>query len=139
MDPAMSPPTMRLAGLVFCFAIAVLATYLAFDFAGRVRTLRSGLGWRWLLGAAAALGTGLWSMHVVGIATRPVPDALAYHPGAAVGIWLGSMLAALAGLAAVSGRPLPVARIVAGAAWLGLAVGSAVLIGLRVSRLSLGA
>ncbi len=134
METGLSPAALRLAAFVLGAAIAILSAYLALDLASRVRTVRSAVGLRWLLGAAVALGTGLWSLHVIGISARPLPYAIGYHPGAALGVWLGWMLAALVGLGAVSGRPLPVPRVVVGAVLLGTLVGSAQLLGL----LSLG-
>ncbi len=130
MEVGLTPAAVRLAAFVLGVAIALLSAYLALDLASRVRSVRSAVGLRWLLGAAAALGTGLWSLHVLGISARPLPYAIGFHPGAAFAVWLGSMLAAFIGLGAVSGRPLPLARVVVGAALLGLLIGSAQLLGL---------
>ncbi len=57
-----SPPLV-LASLL----IAVLASYTALDFAGRIAAAtRVARGW-WLAGGAIALGLGIWGMHFVGM------------------------------------------------------------------------
>ena len=52
--------------------IAMFASYAALDLAGRVTAAG---GWTravWLLGGAGAMGTGIWSMHYIGmLASRP--------------------------------------------------------------------
>ncbi|MEQ4596715.1 MAG: MHYT domain-containing protein, partial [Methylobacteriaceae bacterium] len=62
-------------------AIAVLASYTALDLGGRVRAAASGLGWAWLLGAALAMGGGIWSMHFVGMLAFEMGLPAAYDLG----------------------------------------------------------
>jgi hypothetical protein len=59
--------------------IAMFASYAALDLAGRVTA--SG-GWTravWLLGGAGAMGTGIWSMHYIGMLAFILPISVAYH------------------------------------------------------------
>src|ERR1700682_4927003 len=56
--------------------IAMLASYAALDLAGRVTAAG---GWTravWLLGGAGAMGTGIWSMHYIGMVAFVLPVAL---------------------------------------------------------------
>ncbi|CAO4151832.1 PAS domain-containing protein [Methylorubrum extorquens] len=62
-------------------AIAVLASYTALDLGGRVRAAAAGLGWAWLLGAALAMGGGIWSMHFVGMLAFEMGLPAAYDLG----------------------------------------------------------
>src|SRR6201988_3465218 len=59
--------------------IAVFASYAALDLAGRVTAAG---GWTravWLLGGACAMGTGIWSMHYIGMLACILPIPVAYH------------------------------------------------------------
>jgi len=51
--------------------IAVVASYAALDLGGRVTASRGHLRLAWLIGGAASMGMGIWSMHYIGM--------LAYH------------------------------------------------------------
>lgn len=62
-------------------AIAVLASYTALDLGGRVRGTTSRLRWAWLLGAALAMGGGIWSMHFVGMLAFEMGLPAAYDVG----------------------------------------------------------
>lgn len=62
-------------------AIAVLASYTALDLGGRVRDTASRLRWAWLLGAALAMGGGIWSMHFVGMLAFEMGLPAAYDVG----------------------------------------------------------
>jgi two-component system cell cycle sensor histidine kinase/response regulator CckA len=55
----------RLVALVL--AIAICASYAAFDLAGRVTAARGRARVIWLIGGAAAMGLGIWSMHYIGM------------------------------------------------------------------------
>src|SRR6267143_820167 len=59
--------------------IAIFASYAALDLAGRVTAAR---GWTraiWLLAGAGAMGTGIWSMHYIGMLAFILPIPVAYH------------------------------------------------------------
>ena len=79
-------------------AIAVLASYTALDFGGRVRDGGARLRWAWLVGAALAMGGGIWSMHFVGM--------LAFEMGLPAAYDLGRTLLSLLIAVAVTGAAL---------------------------------
>src|SRR6267154_5219089 len=59
--------------------IAIFASYAALHLAGRVTAAG---GWTrvvWLLGGAGAMGTGIWSMHYMGMLAFILPIPVAYH------------------------------------------------------------
>src|SRR5260370_8632346 len=72
--------------------VAAIASYAALDLAGRVSTSKGEASATWLLGGALAMGTGIWSMHFIGMLAFSLPVPLAYD----LGITLLSMLAAVA-------------------------------------------
>lgn len=68
--------------------VAVFASYTALNLAGRVHVSegrRSGL---WLLGGAFAMGTGIWSMHFIGMLAFRLPIAMAYDEWVTALSWL---------------------------------------------------
>src|SRR5258707_11022530 len=58
------------------YLIAVLASYVALDLAGRLRAEPHKL--YWLLGGAFAMGAGIWSMHFIGMLAFIMPMPMKY-------------------------------------------------------------
>src|SRR5918993_1424615 len=67
--------------LVLGLGVSPLPPYVALDLARRVRVLRTRAGALWLLGAASALATGVWSCQIIGVAAEPVAFRLGYDGG----------------------------------------------------------
>src|ERR1700720_2989613 len=59
--------------------IAMFASYAALDLAGRVTAAGGWTRGVWLLGGAGAMGTGIWSMHYIGMLAFILPLPVAYH------------------------------------------------------------
>lgn len=61
--------------------VAVLASYTALDFSGRIALL-SGLRSRrrWLAGGAVTMGCGVWSIHFIGMLAFVLPIPMGYDP-----------------------------------------------------------
>lgn len=59
------------------YLIAVLASYVALDLAGRVRVEKKPLFW--LLGGAFAMGAGIWAMHFIGMLAFIMPMTMQYN------------------------------------------------------------
>ncbi|TAJ54678.1 MAG: hypothetical protein EPN60_13100 [Nevskiaceae bacterium] len=60
--------------------IAVLASYTALALAGHVVGIHGSATWKWLLGGAFAMGSGIWSMHFIGMLAYSLPIRMAYDP-----------------------------------------------------------
>ncbi len=81
--------------------IAMFASYAALDLAGRVTAAG---GWTravWLLGGAGAMGTGIWSMHYIGMLAFILPIPVAYHWPTVLSL-LAAILASVIALYVVS-------------------------------------
>ncbi|MET7245242.1 MHYT domain-containing protein [Methylobacterium sp. EM32] len=84
-------------------AIAMLASFVALDLAGRMKAASGWARWAWLMTAALVLGGGVWSMHFVAM--------LAFRlPGLEVTYDLGLTLLSLALPVIVTAFGLAVAR-----------------------------
>ena len=59
--------------------IAVAASYVALDLAGRVTAARGGTRLAWLGGGATVMGIGIWTMHVKGMLAFHLPVPVEYH------------------------------------------------------------
>ncbi|MGZ5147041.1 MAG: MHYT domain-containing protein, partial [Burkholderiales bacterium] len=54
--------------------VSTTASYVALEAVSRVTEQRRRKGgWSWLAGGAAALGTGIWSMHFIGMLGFDLP------------------------------------------------------------------
>jgi NO-binding membrane sensor protein with MHYT domain len=126
MSPGDAPQLVRAALVVLSAGIAVFASHVAFDLARRVRLVEATAGLGWVSAAALVLGTGLWSVHVLGLAAAPpLPYALGHHPGATLAVWLLAAIIALGGLGALSARVPRWSRLLPVAAALGAGLAGA--------------
>lgn len=95
--------------VVLSILIAIGAGYTALDMASRVTQARDRARRHWLMGGAAAMGIGIWSMHFTGMLAYKEHGPAAYD----VVLTVASMLVAIA------------------ASWWGLYVASRMALGLR--------
>jgi PAS domain S-box-containing protein len=116
--------------------IAMFASYAALDLAGRVTAAG---GWTravWLLGGAAAMGTGIWSMHYIGMLAFILPIPVAYHLPTVLRSLFAAILASVIALYMVSRQKMGVSRAVAGSVLMGAGIASMHYIGMAAMRLA---
>src|SRR5467141_2007420 len=115
--------------------IAMLASYAALDLAGRVT---SAGGWTravWLLGGAGAMGTGIWSMHYIGMLAFILPIPVAYHWPTVLLSLFAAIVASVIALYVVSRQKMGTSRAVAGSVLMGAGIASMHYIGMDAMRL----
>jgi len=115
--------------------IAIFASYAALDLGGRVTAAR---GWTravWLLGGAVAMGTGIWSMHYIGMLAFLLPIPVAYHWPTVLLSLLAAILASVIALYVVSRRKMDASRAAAGSVLMGAGIASMHYIGMAAMRL----
>jgi diguanylate cyclase (GGDEF)-like protein len=126
MSLAFAPELARTALLALSAGVAMLACQVSLDLAQRLRVVKAAVGLRWLLAAALAFGTGIWSVHVLALAAAPpLPYALGHHPGATLAVWLLAAAVGLCGLGALSMRVLRWSRLLPVSAALGVGLAGA--------------
>jgi PAS domain S-box-containing protein len=115
--------------------IAMFASYAALDLAGRVTAAD---GWTravWLLGGAGAMGTGIWSMHYIGMLAFILPIPVAYHWPTVLLSLFAAILASVIALYVVSRQKMGASRAVAGSVLMGAGIASMHYIGMAAMRL----
>src|SRR6202521_961173 len=116
--------------------IAMLASYAALDLVGRVTAAG---GWTravWLLGGAGAMGTGIWSMHYIGMLAFVLPVPVAYHWPTVLLSLFAAILASIVALYVVSHRKMGAFRAFVGSVLIGGGIASMHYIGMAAMRLS---
>src|SRR6195256_3214623 len=116
--------------------IAIFASYAALDLASRVTTAR---GWTravWLLGGAVAMGTGIWSMHYIGMLAFVLPVPVAYHWPTVLLSLFAAILASVIALYVVSRQRMGAFRAFTGSVLMGAGIASMHYIGMAAMRLS---
>ena len=115
--------------------IAMFASYAALDLAGRITATG---GWTravWLLGGAGAMGTGIWSMHYIGMLAFVLPVPVAYHWPTVLLSLFAAILASVVALGVVSRQKMGASRAVAGSVLMGAGIASMHYIGMAAMRL----
>jgi PAS domain S-box-containing protein len=115
--------------------IAIVASYAALDLAGRVTAARSRIRAVWLLGGAIAMGTGIWSMHYIGMLAFILPVPVAYHWPTVLLSLFAAILASAIALYVVSRQRMDALRAFAGSVLMGAGIASMHYIGMAAMRL----
>src|SRR6266851_2229960 len=113
--------------------IAMFASYAALDLAGRVTAAG---GWTravWLLGGAGAMGTGIWSMHYIGMLAFLLPIPVAYHWPTVLLSLFAAILASVVALAVVSRQKMGWFRALTGSVLMGAGIASMHYIGMAAA------
>jgi len=68
----------NLALVAVSFLIASLASYVALNLAARMAASRGRIALYWLIGGSLAMGSGIWSMHFIGMLALHLPIPVSY-------------------------------------------------------------
>ena len=110
-------------GLVaLSYFIASFGSYVALDLAKRVRTSDRALALWWWVGGSVTMGTGIWSMHFVGMLAVNFPFAVGYSYVPTVLSWVAAVAAASVALQVAGGSRLTLPRLAGGALAMGAGV-----------------
>ncbi len=116
--------------------VAITASFTALELAGRVSQTQGKSSWIWLVSGAFSMGTGIWSMHFIGMLAFRLPIAMAYDAA----ITMLSMVIAIvvSGLAlfVVSRPALTLRNITAGGALMGAGISAMHYTGMYAMRMS---
>src|SRR5690242_10235572 len=116
--------------------IAMFASYAALDLASRVTAAHGWTRAAWLLGGAGAMGTGIWSMHYIGMLAFVLPIPVAYHWPTVLLSLLAAILASAIALYVVSREQMGALRAFTGSVLMGAGIAGMHYIGMAAMRLA---
>jgi diguanylate cyclase (GGDEF)-like protein len=108
--------------VVASYLIASFASYVALDLAKRVRVQDRLLSIGWWAGGSLALGTGIWSMHFVGMLAMSLPFAVGYGYVVTALSWVAAVVVSAIALYVASRDRLTTARLVGGSITMGAGI-----------------
>jgi signal transduction histidine kinase/ActR/RegA family two-component response regulator len=116
--------------------VAVLASYTALTLADRVSHATSRTGrWGWITGGAFAMGTGIWSMHFIGMLAFRLPIPLGYDFGITVLSWLLPVAVSVLALWQLSRRDVTLWQLGASALLIGLGINAMHYVGMAAMQM----
>ena len=114
LDPSYHPGVVALSLLVAAFA-----SYVALDLAHRVRATDRLSAAVWRVGGALAMGTGIWSMHFIGMLAYSLPIPIGYAALTTFASWLAAVAVSALALCIAARERLSASTLLAGAAAMG--------------------
>ncbi|HTE42365.1 MAG TPA: MHYT domain-containing protein [Steroidobacteraceae bacterium] len=102
--------------------VATLVSYTALKLAARVAEAEGAGGRLWLFGGAIAMGTGIWSMHFIGMLAFSVSVPLRYGIGKTLGSLAIAIVTSGFALAIASRSKLSLFRLAVGAVVMGAGI-----------------
>jgi diguanylate cyclase (GGDEF)-like protein len=134
----MLPSSYNIWLVLISLVVAMLASYTALDMAGRITATHGKPARWWLAGGSAAMGSGIWSMHFIGMLAYHLPIAMGYDPWiTALSLLLGILSSAFA-LKLVSQKELRNSQLILGALVMGAGVCTMHYTGMAAMRMSPG-
>jgi len=121
--------------VILSFIIAIVTSYTALDLAGRVTAACGQPRLWWLLGGAFAMGTGIWSMHFIGMLAFSLPIPVYYDVPTVVASHLAAMFASIIALHVVSRQAMNTRSWIVGGLCMGSGIGLMHYTGMFAMRL----
>jgi len=102
--------------------IATLAAYVALDLARRVRHADGRMHALWWVAGSITMGTGIWSMHFIGMLGFSLPIELGFTAGMTLASWVAAVLASGIALRVASQANYGWRRLVTASAAMGVGI-----------------
>jgi two-component system sensor histidine kinase/response regulator len=123
----------RLVALSVLLSIA--ASYAALDIAGRVTATRGNIRLLWLASGAAAMGSGIWSMHYIGMLAFRLPVVVYYDWPTVLISLLCAVFASAVALFVVSRQKMGLRQAAVGSFVMGSGIAGMHYVGMAAMRL----
>jgi len=108
--------------VVLSILIASGSSYVALDLAKRVRTPDRAMAIGWWAGGSVVMGSGIWSMHFVGMLAFTLPVALGYTALLTIASWVAGVIVSGIALGIAGQGTFGKARIAVGAIAMGTGI-----------------
>lgn len=115
--------------------IAVMASYAALDLAARVTAAHGRARFAWLWGGATAMGTGIWSMHYIGMLAFSLPVPVVYDWPTVLVSLLAAVFTSAIALFIVSRQRMGTAAALVGSVIMGAGIATMHYTGMAAMRL----
>ncbi len=135
LDASLLPGTYDYWLVALSVVIAVMASYAALDFAGRVTAASGSYRRLWLIGGATAMGLGIWSMHYIGMLAFSLPITVMYDWPTVLASLVAAILASAVALYVVSRARMGLAQAALGSVFMGAGIAAMHYIGMAAMRL----
>lgn len=119
------------------YAVAVLAAYTALYFGARLSASKAGSRTVWLSVGALAMGTGVWTMHFVGMRASPVMAEMSYGAGLTAISWLAAVGASAVALHLIGRESLPIKLLIVASFAMGFGIVVMHYLGMYAMNMSL--
>jgi diguanylate cyclase (GGDEF)-like protein/PAS domain S-box-containing protein len=120
----------------FSLIVAILASYTALDMASRVTTAQGHASRWWLAGGACAMGTGIWSMHFVGMLAFSLPIPLGFDPAITLLSFVIAIISSAFALWIVCQETLPRLRLGLASVLMGVGIAGMHYTGMAAMRMA---
>ena len=135
---AFMPFSYNLFVVAASFGIAMLASYVTLDLARRVRAAQRSVGLAWWLAGSIVMGTGIWSMHFLGMQAFKLPIAIGFDSLLTLLSWLAAVGASGVALGLASRENFGSAHLALGALVMGAAISGMHYIGMAAMEMAPG-
>jgi two-component system, sensor histidine kinase and response regulator len=116
-------------------SIAILSAYATLDLAERVTCAQGNARLLWLSCGAIAMGTGIWSMHYIGMLAFKLPVTVMYDWPTVLLSLVAAIVASACGLFCVSRKKMGTLITIAGGTFMGSGIAAMHYVGMEAMRL----
>lgn len=124
--------------VLISLCVAILASYTALDLTGRIATAKGRAVHLWMCGGALAMGSGVWSMHFIGMLAFSLPIDLGYDLTLTLVSLLIAVLSSGFALWLINQPSLPLLQLACGALIMGAGISSMHYMGMAAMRMQPG-
>ena len=115
--------------------IAMISAYAALDLTGRVTATRGKIQLAWIMAGAFAMGTGIWSMHYIGMEALRLPVPVKYDWPTVLVSMLAAVAASAVALYVVSREKMGRTPLIVGSILMGSGIAAMHYLGMEAMRL----
>ena len=116
--------------------VAIIASYTALELAGRVSQTQGKSSRVWLVGGSVSMGSGIWSMHFIGMLAFRLPIAVAYDSTTTILSMVIAIVVSGLALFVVNRPTLTGQNITIGATLMGVGICAMHYVGMFAMRMS---
>src|SRR3989344_6030880 len=122
--------------VVLSLLVVFLSCLITFSLSAKIYNSEPGVARLWRLGSALAIGTGIWSMHFIGMLAFSLPIAVGYAFDFTALSWLIAIAVSWLALQITSLRELTTRLLLVGSLFMGAGISAMHYVGLHAMHMS---